>query len=55
MTNANGEYAFNNVPFHDTDTIRLTIEAEGYEPQEVMRPSFTTNDWEANIALNPKP
>jgi hypothetical protein len=54
-TNANGEYSFNTVFFHDTDTIKLTVQAEGYETKEISQSFFTYNDWEANIGLNPKP
>ena len=54
-TPTSGIYAFNNVYFHDTDTITIKVQAPGYEPKEVSQTFFTTNDWEANIALNPKP
>ena len=54
LTNADGAYAFNNVFFHDTDSITLRIEAVGYEWVEVGSTTFTINDWNANVALYPK-
>lgn len=55
LTNANGEYAFNNVFFHDTDTIQITVQANGYQPQEFSRSAFTMNDMALNLALTPTP
>ena len=54
-TPTSGIYAFNNVYFHDTDTITIRVVAAGYETKEVSRTAFTTNSWEANIALNKTP
>jgi hypothetical protein len=54
-TPTSGIYAFNNVYFHDTDTITIKVQAAGYESKQVSQTFFTTNDWEANIALNPEP
>lgn len=55
LTNADGTYAFNNVFFHDTDTIKIKVEATGYQSQEFSRSAFTTNDFPLDIALSPKP
>jgi hypothetical protein len=55
LTNAHGEYVFNNVFFHDTDTIEITVQAAGYETLTVGSHSFTINDREANVALHKKP
>jgi carboxypeptidase family protein len=54
-TNAQGLYVFGNVFFHDTDTVRLTVQAGGYQPKEMSQASFTFNDMEANISLTPVP
>jgi hypothetical protein len=54
-TPTSGIYAFNNVYFHDTDTITIRVQATGYETTEVSQTFFTTNDWEANVALNKMP
>lgn len=51
-TSADGSYIFNTVYFHDTDTIKLTVQATGYQTKEVTQSFFTFNDWEANITLN---
>jgi hypothetical protein len=55
LTNANGEYAFNNVFFHDTDTITITVQATGYQPQLFSTNSFTTNDWKLDLKLDRLP
>ena len=55
LTNANGEYAFNNVFFHDTDTIEVTVQATGYETVTVGSTSFTINDLQANVDLYKTP
>jgi len=54
-TPTSGIYTFNNVFFHDTDTITIRVQAAGYESKEVSQTFFTTNNWEANIALNKTP
>ena len=54
-TNADGIYFFINVFFRDTDTIKLTIEAAGYQPQEFSQTAFTTSNMEANFSLTPAP
>ncbi len=53
LTNADGTYAFNNVFFHDTDTIKIMVQATGYQSQEFSRFAFTTNDFPLDLALNP--
>lgn len=52
-TNPDGTYVFENIFFHDTDIVKLTVQATGYQPEEISQTAFTTNDMEANIALNP--
>jgi hypothetical protein len=52
-TNEDGIYFFINVFFHDTDTIKLTVEAAGYQPQEFSQTEFTTSSMEANFSLTP--
>jgi len=54
-TNTDGIYYFVNVFFHDTDTIKLTVEAAGYQPQEFSQTAFTTSGMEANFSLSPLP
>jgi len=54
-TNTEGIYFFGNVFFHDTDTIKLTVQATGYQPQEFSQTAFTTGNMEANISLSPVP
>jgi hypothetical protein len=51
LTNQNGEYTFNNVFFHDTDTIEVTVQASGYETITVGWNLFTINDMKADVAL----
>jgi len=50
-TNAQGIYTFGNVFFHDTDTVKLTAQANGYQEFEYSQNAFTVNDLEANISL----
>lgn len=52
-TNADGLYVFEDVFFHDTDSIILTIQATGYQLQEISQTSFTRNDMEVNASLIP--
>jgi hypothetical protein len=54
-TNADGTYVFNNVFFHDTDTITLTVQANGYQTQKFSTNSFTTNDWKLDLKLDHLP
>ena len=50
-----GVYIFQRVFFHDTDTIKLTVTAAGYQPQEFIQNSFTMNDMTVNFSLIPLP
>ena len=50
-----GVYIFQRVFFHDTDTIRLTVTAPGYQSQEISQNSFTRNDMTADFSLLPLP
>jgi protocatechuate 3,4-dioxygenase beta subunit len=54
-TAAEGLYFFDTVHFHDTDTITLMVQANGFESREISRSAFITNDWVANIMLNKLP
>jgi hypothetical protein len=51
-TDAEGSFLFENVFFHDTDTITLTIVAEGYNSNSVKYASFTQPVLEADIQLS---
>ena len=55
VTEIPGVFIFQQVFFHDTDRIRLTVTAPGYEPQEYSQSFFTTNDLTVNFALVPSP
>jgi hypothetical protein len=50
-----GVYIFERVFFHDTDTIKLTVSAPGYKPQEFSQNSFTLNDLKVDFVLTPLP
>lgn len=50
-----GNYIFQNVFFHDTDRIKLTVSAPGYKPQEFTQNSFTINDLKVDFVLVPLP
>lgn len=54
-TNTEGAFAFNNVFFHDTDVIKIKVQAAGYETLELSRSSFTLNDWEVDVVLKSVP
>ncbi len=54
-TNVNGAYVYQRIFFHDTDTIKLTVQAPGYQVFEYTQNSFTFNDLEANIFLKRAP
>ena len=55
VTGIPGVFVFQNVFFHDTDTIKLTVSAPGYQTQEITQNSFTTNDMTGNFSLTPLP
>jgi hypothetical protein len=46
-----GVYIFERVFFHDTDTIKLTVSASGYQKFEYTQNFFSNNDLVANISL----
>lgn len=50
-TDQEGVFLFEKVFFHDTDTITLTVEAPGYQTEEIKQGFFTWNRWEANVSL----
>ena len=52
LTEALGVYIFQNVFFHDTDTIKLTVTAPGYQSQEFTQSAFQLADMERNFSLN---
>lgn len=54
-TDQDGVFLFEKVFFHDTDTIKLTVEAPGYQTEKITQAFFTWNIWETNISLNHVP
>jgi len=52
VTDANGIYLFAAIFFHDTDTVKLTAQAPGYQTQEIIKSAFTTPDMEENFSLS---
>lgn len=54
-TAEDGTFRFENIFFHDTDTITLEVEANGYLTREVSSPFFTQAGWIATINLDPIP
>jgi len=55
VTGIPGVFVFQKVFFHDTDTIKLTVTAPGYQPQEFTQSAFTTNDLMVTFSLTPLP
>jgi carboxypeptidase family protein len=51
-TDQEGSFLFENVFFHDTDTITLIIEATGYKPASLKNASFTQPLLESDIKLS---
>jgi hypothetical protein len=51
-TDQDGNFLFENVFFHDTDTITLIVEATGYKPATLKYASFTQPLLEADIQLS---
>jgi len=51
----NGAYVYQRIFFHDTDTIKLTVTAPGYQTQEYTQTAFTINDLTINFPLVPPP
>jgi len=54
-TNVDGIYIFDTVFFHDTDTVKLTVQANGYQEFEYTQNFFSRNDLEANISVTRLP
>jgi hypothetical protein len=54
-TDQNGVFLFENIFFHDTDNIKLTVVAPGYQPKEIKQAFFTLPEWQADVALNYPP
>lgn len=54
-TDVDGIYKFENVYFHDTDTIKLTVQATGYQTQEITNGFFTMAGLEMDVMLNAVP
>lgn len=54
-SNADGRYVFENIYFHDTDSVTLTFQADGYQEQQISSTAFTVNDMEANFSMQPQP
>lgn len=56
-TDEDGIYFFENIYFHDTDSIKLTIQATGYQTHEITLAvsSFAMPNMEANFSLNRAP
>jgi len=51
-TGQDGGFTFENIFFHDTDTITLTVEAAGYNSRTSKYNSFTQASLEVNIQLS---
>jgi len=51
-TDQEGNFLFEKVFFHDTDTITLIVEANGYQPVSLKYASFTQPLLEADIQLS---
>jgi carboxypeptidase family protein len=51
-TDENGNFLFEDVFFHDTDTITLTVDAPGYQSTSGKYAPFTLPVLEANIQLS---
>jgi len=52
VTDTNGMFVFAAIFFHDTDTIKLTVQAPGYQTQEITKSAFITPDMEENFSLS---
>lgn len=51
-TQENGGFVFQQIQFHDTDQISLTVTAEGYDIQTIQQTGFTAPDLTVSIQLN---
>jgi len=56
-TDEDGKYVFESIYFHDTDSIKLKIQATGYQTHEItlVVSSFAMPNMEANFNLNRTP
>jgi len=54
-TDQDGVFLFEKIFFHDTDNIKLTVDAPGYQPKEVKQAFFTFPEWKVDIYLNYPP
>jgi hypothetical protein len=52
VTDSNGMYVFAAIFFRDTDTIKLTVQAPGYQTQGITQSAFTMPDMEENFSLS---
>ena len=55
ITDQDGVFLFEKIFFHDTDTIKLIVEAPGYQPNKTTWASFTLPELKADISLNYPP
>jgi carboxypeptidase family protein len=54
-TDQDGVFLFEKVFLHDTDNIKLTVDAPGYQPTEVKQAGFTMPGWKVDVSLNYPP
>ena len=55
ITDQDGVFLFEKIFFHDTDTIKLIVEALGYQSVEIKQAFFAWGEWNVNISLNHTP
>ena len=55
ITDQDGVFLFEKIFFHDTDTIKLIVEALGYQSVEIKQAFFAWDEWNVNISLNHTP
>lgn len=53
ITDGDGNYAFKDIFFHDTDRITLIVEAPGYVPLHFKQDFFTQAEFHADLGLFP--
>ena len=51
-TNPNGEYIFENVFFHDTDQITISVQSEGYAPATIKQTGFSYADLGSDFQMS---
>lgn len=54
-TDQDGVFLFEKVFFHDTDNIKIAVDAPGYQSTEIKQAFFTMPVWNVDISLNPPP